>query len=75
MIFRARRVKDDLPVILKQLKQDYPTVEELVRYKQEYKITEILKEKPGIIRTYGLEEHENSLFIICRIDRSLHIKR
>jgi len=39
LIYRGHRKKDNQLVILKMLKQDYPTPAELTRYQQEYEIT------------------------------------
>ena len=39
LVYRGIREQDDQAVILKVLKQDYPTPAELTRYKQEYEIT------------------------------------
>ena len=38
LVYRGHRKKDNQPVILKVLKQDYPTPAELTRYRQEYEI-------------------------------------
>ncbi len=63
-VFRANRILDNLPVILKILKEQYPTPDELVRYKQEYYITSMLDEVPGVIGVHGLEDCQNTLVII-----------
>jgi len=39
LIYRALRRSDNQPVILKTLKEDYPTPTELIRYRQEYDLT------------------------------------
>ena len=36
-VYQAIRSSDNRSVILKVLKQEYPTTQELTRYKQEYK--------------------------------------
>ena len=53
--YRALPNQDTLPVVLKVLKKDYPTPEELTRYKQEYDITRNLNHSDtlGIIGVYG----------------------
>ena len=63
LVYRARRNQDNLPVILKILKEDYPTPEEIVRYKQEYEATCSLNLK-GVVKAHGLERYENTFFII-----------
>jgi serine/threonine protein kinase len=62
-VYRARREQDDRAVILKVLKEDYPTPAELTRYKQEYEITCSL-DLEGIVKTYGLEPYQRTLVII-----------
>ena len=64
IVFRGRRIEDDLPVIVKVLKGDYPTVREVVRYKQEYQITRNLEHVAGVVRVHELLTHGNSLAMI-----------
>ena len=63
LIYRARSKTNDGQVILKVLKQDYPTPSELTRYKQEYEITRSLN-IAGAISTYDLLPYENTLAIV-----------
>ncbi|MGB5970516.1 MAG: serine/threonine-protein kinase PknK, partial [Spirulinaceae cyanobacterium] len=56
------RKTDDHKVILKVLKQDYPTPSELTRYKQEYEITRSLQIQ-GVAAVYDLLPYENTLAI------------
>ncbi len=63
-IYRCKREQDDLPVILKLLREDYPTAHELIRYRQEHKITSLLAGRPGVIQTLGMGEHGSSFFIV-----------
>jgi len=63
LVYRALRNQDNLPVILKILKEDYPAPEEIVRYKQEYETTCSLNLK-GVVKAHGLERYENTFFII-----------
>jgi len=60
LVYRALREQDNQPVILKVLKQDYPTPGELTRYRQEYDITRSLNQE-GVIKAYGLEPYQNTL--------------
>jgi serine/threonine protein kinase len=43
LVYRAILKPDNQHVILKILKENYPTPSELTRYKQEYKVTRSLK--------------------------------
>src|SRR5919202_4294789 len=47
LVYRAIREADNQPIILKLLKESYPTPQELVRYRTEYRITRELKEAGG----------------------------
>ncbi|MBE9164366.1 MULTISPECIES: AAA family ATPase [Microcoleaceae] len=60
LIYRAIREADRQPIILKLLKESYPTPQELVRYRTEYRITQELKEA-GVVRVYDLQKYQNSL--------------
>ncbi|HEY9701864.1 MAG TPA: serine/threonine-protein kinase PknK, partial [Allocoleopsis sp.] len=57
-VYRALREIDQQKLILKVLKQDYPTPTELTRYKQEYELTCTLNIE-GVIKAYGLEKYQN----------------
>ena len=63
LVYRALREEDNKVVILKLLKQDYPTPQELTRYKQEYEITRNLN-CDGAIEVYGLEPYQRTFVII-----------
>jgi predicted ATPase/two-component sensor histidine kinase/tRNA A-37 threonylcarbamoyl transferase component Bud32 len=59
-VYRGIRELDSQPLVLKTLKPDYPTPDELTRYRQEYEITRSLT-LAGVIQVYGMETHQNSL--------------
>jgi predicted ATPase/signal transduction histidine kinase/tRNA A-37 threonylcarbamoyl transferase component Bud32 len=63
LVYRGHQKKDNKPVILKMLKQDYPTPAELTRYRQEYEITHEL-DLAGVINAYSIEKYQNTLVII-----------
>ncbi|MDM8565648.1 AAA family ATPase [Candidatus Halobeggiatoa sp. HSG11] len=63
IVYRGVRNEDNQQVILKMLKQDYPSSAELTRYQQEYEITNSLNSN-GVIKTYGIEKYQNTLVII-----------
>ncbi len=60
LVYRAIREADRQPLILKLLKESYPTPQELLRYRTEYRITQELKEA-GVVRVYDLQKYQNSL--------------
>jgi predicted ATPase/serine phosphatase RsbU (regulator of sigma subunit)/tRNA A-37 threonylcarbamoyl transferase component Bud32 len=67
LVYRAIKKENNQPVILKLLKQDYPSPEELMRYQQEYDITRRLGHLEGVIKAYSIEKHYNTL-LICLED-------
>ncbi|BAB73981.1 trifunctional serine/threonine-protein kinase/ATP-binding protein/sensor histidine kinase [Anabaena sp. FACHB-709] len=62
-VYRSIRQEDNQSVIIKVLKQEYPTPIELTRYKQEYEITRNL-DFDGVIKAYSLEPYYRTLVII-----------
>ncbi|MCW6034814.1 AAA family ATPase [Spirulina subsalsa FACHB-351] len=62
-VYRAVRQQDQQSVILKFLNQDYPTPEQICRYKQEYHLTHQL-DSPHIIKAYDLINWQNSYVIV-----------
>jgi PAS domain S-box-containing protein len=63
LVYRGVREGDNIPVILKVLKQDYPTPVELTRYKQEYEITRSLN-IDGVVKAYRQQDYQRTLVII-----------
>ncbi len=63
LVYRGLRNQDAQPVILKVLRQEYPTPEEIARFKLEYEITRKLNLE-GVARAYSLEKYQNSLMLI-----------
>lgn len=63
IVYRGWRKQDRQPVIIKLLKENFPTAGLLVRYKQEYEITRKLKLN-SVPKTYSLEKYQNSLAIV-----------
>ncbi|MDM8569931.1 protein kinase, partial [Thiotrichales bacterium HSG1] len=62
-IYRAIRLKDNQSVILKILKEGYPTADELIFYRQEYDIIKYLAEVDGVVDVYGLDKYHNTLIM------------
>jgi len=63
LVYRGIIKLNKQPIILKILKENYPTPSELTRYKQEYETTRSLN-SDGIIKAYDLQRYENSLVIL-----------
>ena len=79
IIYRARRQADELPVVLKVLRAEHPSPEELARLEREYELTHSLNPSTalrqgaeqdsgpavaGVIRAYALESSQNALAIV-----------
>ncbi len=60
LVYRAILTSENRPIILKILKENYPTPSELTRYKQEYEITRSLN-ADGVVKAYDLQRYQNSL--------------
>ncbi|NJM69193.1 MAG: AAA family ATPase [Scytonema sp. RU_4_4] len=62
-IYRALRETEQTSVIIKTLKTEYPTIEQLTRLRHEYKILQPL-EIEGIVKPLALESYQNGLALI-----------
>ena len=59
-----RGVQDDgRSIVAKILKQDYPSLQELTRYRQEYQITRSLNLE-GVIKAYRQQDYQRTLVIL-----------
>ncbi|MCW5201461.1 AAA family ATPase [Desulfobulbus sp. US4] len=63
IIYRSIRKQDNQPVILKILKEEFASPEELSRRKQEYEIITSLSHS-GIIKAYDIEPYQNTIILI-----------
>ncbi|MEG5049754.1 MULTISPECIES: AAA family ATPase [unclassified Microcoleus] len=62
LVYRGISVQDDRAIVIKMLKQDYPSPQELIRYKQEYKITSSLNLQ-GVVKAYSQQDYQRTLII------------
>jgi serine/threonine protein kinase len=80
LIYRARRREDDRPVILKMLRSEYPSQEELARLRSEYQNTKGLNDD-NIIKVFGYEEQGKTAILVLEdfggtsLDHILSVKR
>ena len=59
-----RGIRDDRSrIIVKILKQDYPSPQELTRYRQEYQITRSLNLE-GVVKAYSQQDYQRTLLIL-----------
>ena len=63
VIYRGQRNPDQQPVIIKILKAEHPSIEEITRLRQEYTITQNL-ECEGIVEPYSLENYQNGFALV-----------
>ena len=63
LVYRGYREGDQQPAIIKLLKSEYPTLEEVTRLRNEYKIAQPL-DCPSITKVYSLENYRNSFALI-----------
>lgn len=62
-VYRALREREQTSVIIKTLKAEYPTIEQLTRLRHEYNILQSL-EIEGIVKPLALESYQNGLALI-----------
>ncbi|HEY9853903.1 MAG TPA: AAA family ATPase [Leptolyngbyaceae cyanobacterium] len=74
LIYRGIREDSNISVIIKTLKAEYPTLEEITKLRHEYKILQKL-DIPGIIKPLGLENSHNSLALILEDFSGISLKR
>ncbi|MEM8641611.1 MAG: AAA family ATPase [Cyanobacteria bacterium P01_G01_bin.54] len=63
LVYRALRHSDQQPVILKVLGNPHPTFNELVQFRNQYRITRNL-ESPFIVKPLALERHGNGYALV-----------
>ena len=61
-VYRGIREQDGRAIVIKLLKQDYPSPQEITRYKQEYQLTRSL-DLEGVIKAYSQQEYQRTLVI------------
>lgn len=63
LVYRGIREQDGQEIVVKLLKQDYPSPQELTRYRQEYKITRSLN-LPGVVKAYRQQDYQRTIAIL-----------
>jgi serine/threonine protein kinase len=63
LVYRGIRLQDERSLIVKMLKQDYPSPQELTRYRQEYEITRSLNLE-GVVKAYSQQDYQRTLVIL-----------
>lgn len=73
-VYRARSQKNQQRVVLKVLKAEYPSFEQITRFKHEYKTTENLNCE-GIVKVYSLESYQNRLVLVAEDFGGISLKQ
>ena len=63
LVFRGERLEDKKPVVLKLLKGEYPSLEELGRRKHEYEILNKIS-ATGVIQALALMKYQHSVVLV-----------
>ncbi|MFB2937743.1 AAA family ATPase [Aerosakkonemataceae cyanobacterium BLCC-F154] len=63
LVYRAVRELDEQPVVIKLLRQEYPSFRELLQFRNQYAIAKNL-DLPGVVRCYALENYRSSYILI-----------
>ncbi|BAZ67067.1 multi-sensor signal transduction multi-kinase [Fischerella sp. NIES-4106] len=63
IVYRGIREQDQQPVIIKLMRNEYPSLNELAQFRNQYIITKKLN-FPGIVKTYTLENYHNGYAIV-----------
>ncbi|MCW5317802.1 AAA family ATPase [Nostoc sp. KVJ3] len=63
LVYRGIREQDQKPVVLKLMRNEYPTFAEIAQFRNQYIITQNL-DIPGILKTYSLESYRNSYILV-----------
>ncbi|OCQ92945.1 serine/threonine protein kinase [Nostoc sp. MBR 210] len=73
LVYRGLRETDQKPVILKLMRNEYPTFIEIAQFRNQYTITQNL-EIPGIVKPYSLENYRNGYVLIMEDFGGISIK-
>ncbi len=73
-VYRGQRDQDGQKVVLKVLNKSNPSIEEIARYKQEYKISSSLK-SAAIIKALSFESSDQYLMIVFEDFGGISLKR
>ena len=63
LVYRAIGISSRLPVVIKLLKNPYPTFSELLSFRNQYTIAKNLN-SPLIVQTYSLEPYQNGYALV-----------
>ncbi|MEH2261906.1 trifunctional serine/threonine-protein kinase/ATP-binding protein/sensor histidine kinase [Nostoc sp.] len=73
LVYRGYRGTDHKPVVIKLLKNSYPSFSELVQFRNQYTIAKNLN-SPLIVQTYSLEPYQNGYALVMEDFRGISLK-
>ncbi|MBD2209952.1 AAA family ATPase [Nostoc linckia FACHB-104] len=74
ILYKGTSQTNQQPVILKVLKADNPSLEQIFRLKHEYKIRENLNLE-GVVKVYSIENYEHRLVLVCEDFGGISLKQ
>nr|MDZ8036147.1 AAA family ATPase [Nostoc sp. CreGUA01] len=74
LVYRAVRETDSLPVVIKLLKNPYPSFSELVQFRNQYTIAKNLNSSL-IVQTYSLEPYQNGYALVMEDFGGISLKQ
>ncbi len=63
LVYRGIREQDQKPVILKLMRNEYPTFAEIAQFRNQYSITQNL-DIPGVVKPHSLENYGNGYILV-----------
>jgi serine/threonine protein kinase len=74
VVYRGKRVKDNLPVIIKRLNNEHPDLTHIFRMKHEYEINQMINSS-SVVKIYEINQSDNLPFLITEDfgGESLHL--
>ncbi|AFY36418.1 ATP-binding sensor histidine kinase [Calothrix sp. PCC 7507] len=74
LVYRGYRETDSLPVVIKLLKNPYPSLTELLSFRNQYTIAKNLN-SPLIVQTYSLEPYQNGYALVMEDFGGISLKK
>jgi predicted ATPase/tRNA A-37 threonylcarbamoyl transferase component Bud32 len=74
LVYKGIRESDQKPVVIKLLRNEYPSFSEIVQFRNQYTITKNL-DITGVVKTYSLETCNNSYALVMEDFGGISLKR
>ncbi|MEC4984105.1 MAG: serine/threonine-protein kinase PknK, partial [Oscillatoria sp. PMC 1076.18] len=72
VVYRGKKVANGEPIIIKLMRNEYPSFRELVQFRNQYAIAKNL-DLEGIVKCYGLERYDNRYALIMEDTGSISL--